>query len=88
MIPKWLSLGHLNYSYLDEKRASLLQCLNQLCGGAFGLDTELQTRMLQVISTMSLEFFIDVILPTALWFRGRLRLLTEINGLPGIIPRR
>jgi hypothetical protein len=46
-------------------------------GGAFGLEIALQSRRLRVpLPLVSLEFFIDINLPAAMWHWGRFNLLT------------
>jgi hypothetical protein len=52
--------------------------------GAVGWDTVLQTRRSRVgFPMVSLEFFIDIILPAALWPQGRLNLYQK-KWVPGI----
>ena len=54
--------------YVEVKRG-------HAAGGAVGRGTALQVGRLRVqLSTVSLEFFIDIILPAALWPWGRLSL--------------
>jgi hypothetical protein len=49
--------------------------MGHAAGGAVGSGTALQVESSRVrFPTVSLEFFIDIILPTALWLCGRLSL--------------
>jgi hypothetical protein len=51
-----------------------------VCGGAVGSGTALQTARSRVRFPMvSLEFFIDIILPAALWPLGWTQPLTEMS---------
>jgi hypothetical protein len=68
---------------------SLLKCtliLQGISGSAIGWGTVLQTGRSRVRFPMvPLEFFIDIILPVAIWPLGRLSL--QQKWVPGIFPR-